>query len=68
MLLISQSGPVDYLLAYVTNSKAGTFIKFRLIKLDTLNSNWTAQTTGTSTIKQIKSTVPSFTGSYQNTH
>jgi hypothetical protein len=36
MPLISQSAPVDYLLAYVTNSKAGTFVRFHLIKLDTL--------------------------------
>jgi hypothetical protein len=36
MPLISQSEPVDYLLAYVTNSKAGTFVRFRSIKLDTL--------------------------------
>ena len=36
MPLILQSGPVDYLLAYVTNSKAGTFVRFHLIKIDTL--------------------------------
>jgi hypothetical protein len=36
MPLISQSGPVAYLLTYVTNSKAGAFVRFRLIKPDTL--------------------------------
>jgi len=36
MPLLSQSGPVAYLLAYVTNSKSGTFVRFYLIKLDTL--------------------------------
>jgi len=36
MPLISQLGPADYLLAYLTNSKAGTFVRFHLIKPDTL--------------------------------
>jgi len=36
MPLLSQSEPVAYLLAYVTNRKAGTFVRFYLIKLDTL--------------------------------
>lgn len=36
MSLLSQSGPVAYLLAYVTNSKAGTFVRIYLIKLDNL--------------------------------
>jgi hypothetical protein len=36
MSLISQSGPVDCLLTYVTNGKAVTFVRFHLIKPDTL--------------------------------